>query len=93
MSAQRDAVQINHQPAQRIEDSRSFFIAAPCRLGDDEHPFWGTVGFGNRGGKDYLLAGLSYQPSPRLKVRAEYDGWNVNAAAAYDMNGGGDEGK
>ncbi len=76
-----------------IHDSRSFFVAATRQFGDDEHPFWGTVGFGNRRFNDHPFAGLSYQASPRVKVMAEYDGWNVNAGAAYDINGGWDEGK
>lgn len=76
-----------------IHDSRSFFVAATRQFSAGTHPFWGTVGFGNRRFNDRPFAGLSYQANPRVKVMAEYDGWNVNAGAAYDIQGGWGEGR
>lgn len=76
-----------------IHDSRSFFVAATQQFGDERHPFWATLGFGNRRFNDHPFAGLSYQANPRVKVMAEYDGWNVNAGAAYDIGGGWREGE
>ncbi len=74
-------------------DSRSFFVAATWAAGDERHPLWVTMGAGNGRFNDRLFGGISYQATDRLKLVAEYDGWNVNAGAAYDISGGWDDGE
>jgi hypothetical protein len=68
----------------RRTDARSFFVAATRKFGGDDRPWWATVGFGNGRFNHRPFGGVSYQPTDRLKVLAEYDGWNVNGGAAYD---------
>lgn len=68
-------------------DARSFFVVATWAAGNERHPLWATLGAGNGRFNDRLFGGVSYQATDRLKVLAEYDGWNVNAGAAYDIAG------
>lgn len=74
-------------------DSRSFFVAATKQFGDALHPWWGTLGFGNRRFNSNPFLGVSYQLLPQVKLTAEYDGWNLNAGAAYDIVGGWGDGQ
>jgi len=64
-------------------NARSYFVAATREFGTEEHPLYATLGFGN-GRFHTVFAGLSYQPLDRLKLLAEYDGWNPNVGAAWD---------
>jgi len=63
---------------------RSFFAAATWEAGTPEKPLYYTVGLGTRR-YNGLFAGLSYQPQERVKLMAEYDGWNPNIGVAYDI--------
>lgn len=64
---------------------RSFYVVATREGGTEEKPFYYTLGFGSGRFNDGPFGGISYQPLPRVKVMAEYDGWVGNVGAAYDV--------
>lgn len=65
-------------------DARSFFAAATWEGGTPEKPMYFTLGTGN-GRFSPIFGGVSYQPMERLKLMAEYDSFNANIGAAYDV--------
>ncbi|MGQ9732183.1 MAG: YjbH domain-containing protein [Candidatus Zipacnadales bacterium] len=65
--------------------ARSFYVAATKRLATLEKPLHVTLGFGSDRYNYKPLVGLCYDAHRRVKVLAEYDGWNVNAATAVQL--------
>lgn len=63
---------------------RSFYLAATRGYPDARYPSYWTVGVGDGRFNDHPFAGVCVEVSPRVKLAAEYDGWNVNAGAAWD---------
>jgi len=66
-------------------DGNTFFIVATREAGTQEKPLYYTIGFGNGRFNNHPFGGVSYQPQPRWKLFAEYDGWNPNIGTAYDL--------
>lgn len=64
---------------------KSFFVAATREAGTEEKPLYYTLGIGNARFNNRPFGGISYQPKPRLKLFAEYDGWNPNFGVGYDV--------
>lgn len=64
---------------------RSFFIAATREAGTPEYPLYWTLGFGTGRFNNHPFGGISYRPWHRVKVFGEYDGFNPNVGAAYDL--------
>lgn len=64
---------------------RSFYAVATRQAGTPDHPQYWTIGFGTGRYNDRPFGGLCYQASDRLKLMAEYDGFNPNVAAAGDL--------
>ena len=62
----------------------SLYAVATRRFGDEEHPAFWTVGLGDGRFHNRLFGGVSYQLADRLKLAGEYDGWDLNAGAAWD---------
>lgn len=68
-----------------VGDGRSFFAAATWEAGTEEKPLYYTLGLGSGRFHSRPFGGVSYQPQPRLKLMAEYDGWNPNLGVAYEL--------
>jgi hypothetical protein len=66
-------------------DGRSFYAVATRKGGTEDKPLYYTLGFGTGRFNDRPFGGISYQPAPRVKVYAEYDGWVGNIGGAYDL--------
>lgn len=65
-------------------NATSFFAVATREAGTPEHPLYLTLGYGNGRFNSRPFGGVSYSYSDRLKLAAEYDGWNPNFAVAWD---------
>lgn len=78
----------NMRPEKRSEifegGGRSFYAVATRGYPDARYPSYWTVGVGDGRFNDRLFGGVCVDVSPRLKLAAEYDGWNVNVGAAWD---------
>lgn len=71
--------------------ARSFFVVATREAGTPEKPLYYSLGFGNGRFNNRPFGGVSYQPSEKVKVFAEYDGWNPNFGGAYHLWDSGEE--
>jgi hypothetical protein len=65
-------------------DAISYFVAATWEAGTQEKPVYYTLGSGT-GRFSPFFAGVSYQPSERVKMMAEYDSFNPNIGIAYKL--------
>jgi hypothetical protein len=68
-----------------VGDGRSFFLAATWEAGTVEKPLYYTLGIGDGRFNNRPFGGVSWQPMDRVKLMAEYDGWNPNIGAAYEL--------
>ncbi len=69
------------------QGARSYYVAATKRLGEEKHPLHATLGWGSGRFHDAPFAGASYDVARRVKVMGEYDGYQFNAGAAWDVVG------
>jgi hypothetical protein len=67
--------------------ARSYYVAATKRLGEKKRPVHATLGWGSGRFHDAPFVGASYDVARRVKVLAEYDGYQFNAGGAWDVVG------
>ncbi len=65
-------------------DARSYYIVATERFGSSDEPLYATLGLGT-GRYSGLFGGLSYRPTDRLAVFAEYDSLGINGGVTYAL--------
>ncbi|MCD6359758.1 MAG: hypothetical protein J7M38_02765 [Armatimonadetes bacterium] len=63
----------------------SYYAVATQQFALGDRPLYVTLGAGFRRFHG-LFGGLSWRATDKLTLMAEYDGWNVNAGAAFDLS-------
>jgi len=76
-----------HVNERYMASARSFYVAATKRLGAEKHPVHVTLGWGSGRFHDAPFVGASYDVIRRVKLMGEYDGYQFNAAVAWDALG------
>ena len=70
----------------RPHTSESPYVVATQQFGPDEQPVFLTLGYGGGRFNDSFFGGVSWRALDELTVIAEHDGFNANAALAYDLS-------
>ncbi len=65
--------------------ARSFYVVATRESGSPQHPLYISLGIGNGRFNNRPFTGISYDVNKRSKVMVEYDGFQANAAVAFDV--------
>lgn len=70
-----------------LHDTDSPYVVATKQFGaDGDRPLYVTIGLGWGRFNSTAIGGVSWRASEKLTVMAEYDGFNPNVAAAYDLS-------
>lgn len=70
----------------RPHTSGSPYVVATRQCGSDERPVFLTLGYGEGRFDHSFFGGASWRATRRLTLMAEHDGFNPNAAVAYDLS-------
>ncbi len=63
----------------------SYYIVATEQYGSESKPLYVTLGAGSRRFHG-VFGGVSWRAHEKITLNAEYDGWNINAGAAFDLS-------
>ena len=69
----------------RGEGADSYYAVLTDQFGPPEHPLFATAGVGSKRFNG-VFGGVSWRAADQVTLMAEYDGWNVNAGAAFDLS-------
>ncbi|HUS80658.1 MAG TPA: hypothetical protein VM283_05270 [Armatimonadota bacterium] len=93
-SEDRPALAIGVQDMFRNRDERvgdrgngadSYYAVVTQQFGPPEHPFFASAGVGSKRFNG-IFGGVSWRAADQVTLMAEYDGWNINAGAAFDLS-------
>jgi hypothetical protein len=92
--AKQPAVAVGMQDIFENRDSRigsphgadSPYVVATRRCRELDQRVYVTLGYGSGRFDNSFFGGVSWRAMEELTVMAEYDGFNINAAAAYDLS-------
>jgi hypothetical protein len=62
------------------------YVVATRQVGPEDQPIFLTLGYGKGRFDHRFFGGVSWRALDRLTVMAEHDGFNPNAAVAYDLS-------
>ena len=70
-----------------VHDTRSPYVVATKRFGQEANPFHVTLGWGSGRFNNSFFGGVSWRMHEHFTLMAEYDGFNPNAGVAFDLSG------
>lgn len=69
-----------------LHNTDSLYFVATQRFGEDERPVYVTLGLGWGRFNSTVIGGVTWRAADQLSVMAEFDGFNPNVGAAFDLS-------